>query len=67
MSQQALERPLSGASAEAICYHYDVGTEFYLLWLDHNLTYSAARWDDPCRIAGERRWPQPTRKRAAGQ
>lgn len=52
MSQQALERPLSGASAEAICYHYDVGTEFYRLWLDHNLTYSAARWDDPCRIAG---------------
>ncbi len=53
MSQQALERPLSGASAEAICYHYDVGTEFYRLWLDHNLTYSAARWDDPCQIAGD--------------
>jgi cyclopropane-fatty-acyl-phospholipid synthase len=37
----------SGASAEAISYHYDAGTEFYRLWLDRSLTYSAARWDDP--------------------
>jgi cyclopropane-fatty-acyl-phospholipid synthase len=51
MSEQSLERPQSGASAEAICYHYDGGTEFYRLWLDHKLTYSAARWGDPCRIA----------------
>jgi cyclopropane-fatty-acyl-phospholipid synthase len=36
----------SGASADAIQYHYDVGTEFYALWLDKSLTYSCALWDD---------------------
>jgi cyclopropane-fatty-acyl-phospholipid synthase len=41
----------SGASAEAIRYHYDVGAEFYRLWLDGNLTYSAACWGDPCQTA----------------
>jgi cyclopropane-fatty-acyl-phospholipid synthase len=51
MSEQALESRPSGASAEAISYHYDVGTEFYRLWLDRNLTYSAARWGDPRQVA----------------
>ncbi len=27
---------------EAIRYHYDVGNEFYALWLDRNMTYSCA-------------------------
>lgn len=36
-----------GASAEAIQAHYDVGNEFYALWLDETLTYSAALWDGP--------------------
>ncbi|MBS3652448.1 class I SAM-dependent methyltransferase [Pseudaminobacter sp. 19-2017] len=44
-------KPTSDASVEAIAYHYDVGTEFYRLWLDRNLTYSAARWGDPRQIA----------------
>ena len=43
---QAPARRPSGASAEAISYHYDAGTEFYRLWLDRSLTYSAARWGD---------------------
>jgi cyclopropane-fatty-acyl-phospholipid synthase len=47
MSEQTPRSQPSGASAEAISYHYDVGTEFYRLWLDRNLTYSAARWGDP--------------------
>jgi cyclopropane-fatty-acyl-phospholipid synthase len=33
-----------GGSAEAIRHHYDVGNEFYALWLDDSLTYSAALW-----------------------
>jgi cyclopropane-fatty-acyl-phospholipid synthase len=37
----------AGASAEAISFHYDVGTEFYRLWLDPQLIYSAARWRGP--------------------
>jgi cyclopropane-fatty-acyl-phospholipid synthase len=35
-----------GGSASAVQYHYDVGREFYRLWLDETLTYSCALWDD---------------------
>lgn len=35
-----------GASAEAVEHHYDIGTDFYRLWLDSDLTYSCARWAD---------------------
>lgn len=35
---------MSGASPEAIAFHYDVGNAFYRLWLDPTLTYSAAMW-----------------------
>jgi cyclopropane-fatty-acyl-phospholipid synthase len=35
-----------GASAEALRGHYDVGTEFYRLWLDPTLTYSCPLWED---------------------
>ena len=35
-----------GASAEAIRAHYDVGNDFYRLWLDETMTYSAAMWRD---------------------
>ncbi len=34
-----------GASQEAIQHHYDVGNDFYRLWLDETLTYSCALWD----------------------
>ncbi|MFN0192238.1 MAG: class I SAM-dependent methyltransferase [Aestuariivirga sp.] len=37
----------AGASEAAIQAHYDVGNEFYKLWLDETLTYSAALWDGP--------------------
>ncbi|HJQ60832.1 MAG TPA: class I SAM-dependent methyltransferase [Vineibacter sp.] len=37
----------AGASEEAIAFHYDVGTDFYRLWLDPLLVYSAARWRGP--------------------
>ena len=34
-----------GATREAIQSHYDVGNEFYALWLDPSMTYSSALWD----------------------
>lgn len=37
----------AGASAEAIQFHYDVGSEFFRTWLGDDLVYSAARWHDP--------------------
>ncbi|HEY2428851.1 MAG TPA: cyclopropane-fatty-acyl-phospholipid synthase family protein [Acidimicrobiales bacterium] len=33
-----------GASPDAIEHHYDVGRDFYALWLDPSLTYSCALW-----------------------
>jgi hypothetical protein len=51
MSQQAPASRPSGASVEPISYLYDTGTDFYRLWLDRNLTYSAARWGGPCQVA----------------
>jgi cyclopropane-fatty-acyl-phospholipid synthase len=47
-----------GASAGAIRHHYDVGNEFYALWLDPTLTYSCALWeraDDTLQTAQERK------------
>ncbi|ONH60569.1 cyclopropane-fatty-acyl-phospholipid synthase [Frankia sp. CcI49] len=35
------------AAAAAIRHHYDVGNEFYRLWLDPSLTYSCAMPDGP--------------------
>jgi cyclopropane-fatty-acyl-phospholipid synthase len=34
-----------GASAAAIRHHYDVGNDFYALWLDSTRTYSCALWN----------------------
>ena len=46
MTTQALlaERPLAnpGSSAAAIEHHYDVGNDFFELWLDKAMTYSCA-------------------------
>lgn len=35
-----------GASLEAIHHHYDIGNDFYRLWLDSTLTYSGALWEE---------------------
>ena len=34
----------TGASLEAIQYHYDLSNQFYSLWLDENMVYSGARY-----------------------
>jgi len=40
------EATYAGASQGAIKHHYDVGNEFWRLWLDPTLTYSCALWED---------------------
>jgi len=40
-------RDRADTAAAAIRYHYDVGNEFYQLWLDPSLTYSCAMPDGP--------------------
>jgi cyclopropane-fatty-acyl-phospholipid synthase len=40
-------RDRAEAAAAAIRYHYDVGNDFYRLWLDRSLTYSCAMPDGP--------------------
>lgn len=42
-TQEAVKR---GGSAEAIQAHYDVGNDFYRLWLDPTLSYSCALWQE---------------------
>ena len=38
------DRATSGASRRAIEHHYDVGRDFYRLWLDSRMVYSSAYW-----------------------
>jgi cyclopropane-fatty-acyl-phospholipid synthase len=35
-------------SRENVRHHYDLGNDFYGLWLDESMTYSCAYWDDEC-------------------
>jgi cyclopropane-fatty-acyl-phospholipid synthase len=46
-----------GASTEAIRHHYDVGNEFFGLWLDETRSYSCALWDgtDDTLLAAQQR------------
>jgi cyclopropane-fatty-acyl-phospholipid synthase len=45
---QHLLRPNSvSTSRRNIAEHYDLGNEFYSLWLDETMTYSAARFEHP--------------------
>lgn len=48
MTELAIQSATSGAgaSAQAIQFHYDVGTEFYRLWLDRECLYSCALWSE---------------------
>jgi cyclopropane-fatty-acyl-phospholipid synthase len=46
MTGAAVEAEYAGASPAAIRHHYDLGNDFYRLWLDETLTYSCALWDE---------------------
>ena len=37
----------SGASQEAIEFHYDMPADFFRLWLGKSMTYTAARFSEP--------------------
>ena len=45
-SDQASVTAAAGASPAAIAFHYDLGSAFYALWLDRELTYSCAMFAD---------------------
>jgi cyclopropane-fatty-acyl-phospholipid synthase len=36
-----------GAGSSAIRHHYDVGNDFWRIWLDSTMSYSCAMWEDP--------------------
>lgn len=42
-------------SSAAIQRHYDIGDDFYALWLDGSMTYSGARWEDGDDLAAAQR------------
>ena len=57
MTASAAQRRAETAAA-AVRYHYDIGNEFYQLWLDPTLTYSCAmpnRPDDTLEAAQQRK------------
>ncbi len=45
-SRRALAHNPVAQSRRNASHHYDVGNEFYRLWLDPNLQYSCAYWED---------------------
>jgi cyclopropane-fatty-acyl-phospholipid synthase len=45
-AEQTATLAADGATREAIEHHYDVGREFYSLWLDARKVYSCALWLD---------------------
>jgi cyclopropane-fatty-acyl-phospholipid synthase len=44
MESTADDAAARGASREAISFHYDVGDDFFRLWLDPQLVYTCALW-----------------------
>src|ERR1700749_4999218 len=59
-----------GAGSGAIRHHYDVGNDFWQVWLDPTMSYSCAMWEGPADDleAPQRRKLefQTARARAAG-
>ena len=46
MVEDAVGARGDGASRQAIEHHYDIGRDFYRLWLDSRMVYSCALWRD---------------------
>ena len=52
-------------SRRNIAYHYDLGNEFYRLWLDPSMTYSSALYaaaDEPLEAAQRRKYAELARR-----
>jgi cyclopropane-fatty-acyl-phospholipid synthase len=47
LTDKLMRRNSKRGSARNIKAHYDVGNDFYSLWLDESMTYSAALFDQP--------------------
>jgi cyclopropane-fatty-acyl-phospholipid synthase len=47
----ALRRNNRHGSRRNIAYHYDLGNDFYALWLDADMHYSSALFDDPMDLS----------------
>ena len=45
-ARHLLNRNSKAGSRRNIAFHYDLGNEFYQLWLDRSMTYSSALFDD---------------------
>lgn len=48
-----LQRNHKGQARRNISYHYDLGNEFYSLWLDDTMTYSSALFEDGAQASLE--------------
>jgi cyclopropane-fatty-acyl-phospholipid synthase len=44
VTADGVQAPAEGASRKAIEHHYDVGRDFFRLWLDARMVYSCALW-----------------------
>ncbi len=53
-AEHALRRNTKSQARKNISYHYDLGNDFYSLWLDPSMTYSSALFhdDDGCSLEG---------------
>ncbi|MBU2601159.1 MAG: cyclopropane-fatty-acyl-phospholipid synthase family protein [Actinobacteria bacterium] len=43
-------------SRENVQHHYDLGNDFYRLWLDESMTYSCAYWGEECETLDQAQW-----------
>jgi cyclopropane-fatty-acyl-phospholipid synthase len=48
-ARHLINRNSKAGSRRNIAFHYDLGNDFYRLWLDQSMTYSSALFDDPTR------------------
>lgn len=53
--QALLRKNTHNGSKKNIEYHYDLGNEFYKLWLDETMTYSSALFEEDCDLASAQR------------
>ena len=44
LNADSVEAAAGGATRQAIEHHYDVGRDFFRLWLDARMVYSCAFW-----------------------
>lgn len=70
MVDKILRRNSKRGSAKNIKSHYDVGNEFYQLWLDPSMTYSSGIFEDGCddlEDAQRRKYDRALSRLSAGE